>query len=69
MSRHATAEPTTNIAEDHDDAPQAAGLIKTADHREATSIAKEQSLFNKPLKQSMLDRTCRSDQAYKIYVT
>jgi hypothetical protein len=41
---HVTAdsEPTTDVAEDHDDVPQAAGLLQ-ADHREVTSIiGKEQ---------------------------
>jgi hypothetical protein len=32
-----TAEPTTDVAEHHDDVPQAAGLLQ-ANHREVTSI-------------------------------
>ncbi len=47
--RDATAEPTTNIAEDHDDVPQAADLIEQA----------SETVLNLDL-----ERTFQSDQAY-----
>ncbi len=49
-ARNVTAEPTTNIAEDRGDVPQAADLIERAS-------------------ETMLDRTCQSDQAKQIDVT
>ncbi len=45
LNRNVTAEPTTNIAEDREEVPQAADLIKRA-------------------RETMLERTCPSDQAY-----
>jgi hypothetical protein len=45
----------------------AAGSLK-ADHREATSTAKEQDPFQQAL-EPMLDRACRTDQGNQIDVT
>ncbi len=60
----ASAEPTTNAAEDHDGAPQAAGVVKEDQwhldhwHREAASRLRKRrnlNIFINPVRQCQIE--------------